>query len=588
MDEKIRLYSMEELYHYGLDEVVKLFLERQTAEMKRLAEYNETSRKLTNALEEIRLLKAKLYGSSTETAGSLGIDKKENEHPNESQDTSESGRPESSSDLKSTDEGRTKERRRPKRSSGCMKKQREGLPVIDVDDTIDEKDLKEIFGNGKISELPPAGYDVVRMRPAFCYIEHHNIHVYKSGKKIVRACLTEKLLPHSDISSSTMAYMLNGRFAMNLPANRICQEMARNGYPINRQRVYSLTEHFAFKVFELVIERMKQVMFSTRHIQADETEIIMNEKRKDGHVVASRMWVYLTSERNEAALPKVVIYQFELTRGTDNLRDFIQGFSGTITRDAYASYIVIDKDKEIDITVSGCMTHARRKYVDALKALSGFRYLEKAEKEKVPAYVAAKKIGKIFTADKKLNDLEPGERLARRQIEVAPLVDDFFEYVHSFKDTDFTKGGLSYKAFNYSKNQEKYLRLFLTDGHIPLENSASERKVISVALGRNGWKTIATIDGATAAGYMYSLAETAKENGARPYYYYKYLLEKAGALQKKHEDDGIENLEYLDPMMPWSEEYRQYEKSEILRDNSIQRQIALDEQTKNTQNVNAL
>ena len=139
MEEKIRLYSIEELYHYGLDEVVKLFLERQTAEMKRLAEYNETSRKLTNALEEIRLLKAKLYGPSTETAGSLGIDKKENEHPNESQDTSESDCPKSVSDLKSTDGERTKERRRPKRSSGCMKKQREGLPVIDVDDIIGKK-----------------------------------------------------------------------------------------------------------------------------------------------------------------------------------------------------------------------------------------------------------------------------------------------------------------------------------------------------------------------------------------------------------------------------------------------------------------
>ncbi|MCQ2502037.1 MAG: IS66 family transposase, partial [Lachnospiraceae bacterium] len=420
------------------------------------------------------------------------------------------------------------------------------------------------------------------MRPAFCYIEHHNIHVYKSGKKIIRACLTEKLLPHSDISSSTMAYILNGRFVMHLPANRICQEMARNGYPINRQRIYSLTEYFAFKRFELVIERMKQVMFSTGHIQADETEIVMNEKRKDGHVVASRMWVYLTSERNESDLPKVVIYQFELTRCTDHLRSFISGFSGTITSDAYASYIIIDKDEGVDVTVSGCMTHARRKYVDALKALSGFRYLTKEEKEKVPAYVAAKKIGRIFSADKKLNDLEPADRLARRQTEVAPLVDEFFEYVHSFKDTDFSKGGLSYKAFNYSKNQEKYLRLFLSDGHIPLENSASERKVISVALGRNGWKTIATIDGATAAGYMYSLAETAKENGARPYYYYKYLLEKAGALQKEHENDAITDLEYLDPMMPWSDEYRQYEKSELARDNSIQRQLALDEQTKNT------
>lgn len=108
----------------------------------------------------------------------------------------------------------------------------------------------------------------------------------------------------------------------------------------------------------------------------------MNEKRKDDHVVSSRMWAYLTSERNEACLPKVVIYQYELSRGTEKLKSFIEGFSGTITSDGYISYISVDKDDTNDIQVSGCMTHNRRKYIDALKALSGFRYLNKKKKKK--------------------------------------------------------------------------------------------------------------------------------------------------------------------------------------------------------------
>lgn len=581
MEEQIRLYSRDELQDKGIEKVIELFLERQAADVRRLADYAELSQKLTNAYEEIRLLKAKLYGPSTETASSLGINSSD-EAGKEKQNSDDSCSSTDGAAIRNTE---AKERLRPRRKAGCMDQQRRELPVIEVEDTIPEDKLHDVFGTGKISELPPAGYDVVRMRPAFCYIEHHNIHIYKSGKTIIRASAAEKLLPHSDISSSTMAYILNGRFVMNLPANRICQELARNGYPMNRQRVYYLSEYFAFHVFELVVERMKQVMFSTGHIQADETEIVMNEKRKDDHVVSSRMWAYLTSERNEACLPKVVIYQYELSRGTEKLKSFIEGFSGTITSDGYISYISVDKDDTNDIQVSGCMTHNRRKYIDALKALSGFRYLNKEEKEKVPAYVAAKKISEIFNADKALNSLEPDERLARRQTEVAPLVDDFFEYVHSFSDTDFAKGSLTYKAIQYSKNQEKYLRMFLTDGHIPLENSASERAIITVALGRNGWKTIATIDGATASGYMYSLAETAKRNGARPYYYFKYLLERAGALQKEHEADPITELEYLDSMMPWSAEYREYEKSELDHDNRIMRQLDTFESTKSTENT---
>jgi len=104
----------------------------------------------------------------------------------------------------------------------------------------------------------------------------------------------------------------------------------------------------------------------------------------------------------------------------------------------------------------------------------------------------------------------------------------------------------------------------------------------TVALGRNNWKTISTIDGATATGYMYSLAETAKRNGANPYYYYKYLLEKSGALLEEHKENSSSELEYLDPMMPWSAEYRAYEKAEMQREHDILSQLLANVNTKNT------
>ena len=84
-----------------------------------------------------------------------------------------------------------------------------------------------------------------------------------------------------------------------------------------------------------------------------------------------------------------------------------------------------------------------------------------------------------------------------------------------------------------------------------------------------------------------SLAETARRNGARPYYYFKYLLERAAVLQKQHENDPITELKYLDPMMPWSEEYKKYERSEIENDNQILRQLVAGKTTKSTENANA-
>ena len=47
---------------------------------------------------------------------------------------------------------------------------------------------------------------------------------------------------------------------------------------------------------------------------------------------------------------------------------------------------------------------------------------------------------------------------------------------------------------------------------------------------------------------LYSLAETAKANGLKPYEYFKYALD--GMLQ--HMDD--DPADYIDTLMPWSEQ----------------------------------
>jgi hypothetical protein len=55
-----------------------------------------------------------------------------------------------------------------------------------------------------------------------------------------------------------------------------------------------------------------------------------------------------------------------------------------------------------------------------------------------------------------------------------------------------------------------------------------------------------------------TLIETARANGADPYYYLKYLMEQ---MPKHLYEKG---REYMPEMMPWSEKYRQYETRERL------------------------
>ena len=66
------------------------------------------------------------------------------------------------------------------------------------------------------------------------------------------------------------------------------------------------------------------------------------------------------------------------------------------------------------------------------------------------------------------------ERLDNRQKSVKPLVDAFFEWLKSIDTTLMDKSGTLYHAINYAVNQEPYLRAFLDDPIIPLDNNDAE------------------------------------------------------------------------------------------------------------------
>ncbi len=62
------------------------------------------------------------------------------------------------------------------------------------------------------------------------------------------------------------------------------------------------------------------------------------------------------------------------------------------------------------------------------------------------------------------------------------------------------------------------------------------------------WLYAKSIYGAAASAVIYSITETAKLNGLRPYSYLTYLLET----MKNHQADT--NYDFIDTLLPWSKE----------------------------------
>ena len=92
----------------------------------------------------------------------------------------------------------------------------------------------------------------------------------------------------------------------------------------------------------------------------------------------------------------------------------------------------------------------------------------------------------------------------------------------------------------------RYLRVFLEDGEVPLDNNATESTLRGFCIGKHNWRLIDTIRGAKSSAIIYSITETAKANNLKVYEYVEYLLTEI----PKHEDDT--NLDFLDDLLPWS------------------------------------
>ena len=210
------------------------------------------------------------------------------------------------------------------------------------------------------------------------------------------------------------------------------------------------------------------------------------------------------------------------TRSSENVLDFLDGFSGILVSDAFGGCHAIDRKEHIPIRNANCLAHARRSFADALKVMKKSGPGKQRVKKSV-AYQALDRIASLYALEEQWKDLSPEERYNRRQEHSKPLVEAYFAWIKTI-DPETVVSENTRKGLRYSINQEQYLKVFLDDGSVPIDNSACERAIRPFRVGRNNWHICDSIYGAKASAVVYSLVETAKANRLKPYEHLKHLL----------------------------------------------------------------
>ena len=416
--------------------------------------------------------------------------------------------------------------------------------------SVSEESLDDFYGRGNWRRMPDEVYKRLRHEPESWTVEVHTVEVYVGTNgdhqdEFMRGSRPKDLLRNSIVTPSLLASILNVKYVNSSALHRIEQEFERNGVNISRQTMSNWIIKCADRYFTPFVERMKQELLTLHVTQSDETptQVISDSDRSNSKCY---MWVHRSGEFYRER--PIVIYEYQKGRDHQKPLDFYRDYKGILVTDSLQQYHLVDK-KLPDVTNANCWAHARRAFADAVKAMD--KKNPQMVRQSV-AYRALQKISEFYNADTELKELSSQERLQKRQEEIRPLVEEFFawtkEQVEQCTVPPKTKTG---QGLNYLINQKAYLKVFLTDGDVPIDNSASERAIRTFCIGKKNWMFHNTANGASASAMVYSISETAKLNNLRPYYYFKYILTE---LPKLCDEQGNINPADLDHLMPWAEE----------------------------------
>ena len=330
--------------------------------------------------------------------------------------------------------------------------------------------------------------------------------------------LVNEVFDGSILTPGFASYLAYHKYELGIPFNHLEKHFANTlGLPISKSNMADYMAKTA-EALTPVYERMKEDLLNTRTkvIHADETTLTLSKQahpdRKKSYV-----FVYASSFYDDR---QIHIYEFNETRAVDPGSSYLKDFNGYIECDDYPGYDKLRKSKP-SIKLQRCWAHARRKYMDIIKAMP-----KEARNRSIAFKIVAKMDALFRIEDKAHKDKVFGQGLIDlRHREELPIIDQIHDLI--FNCTP--KQGSAFEgAVNYTKKIWDDLLPYLDEPYLELSNNLAERCVKPFVVNRKVFQTSGSETGAIYTVKLFSIIRTAIINGLDPYRYIKYVLENIG------------------------------------------------------------
>ena len=393
------------------------------------------------------------------------------------------------------------------------------VPRIDIEHDIDEVD-KQCACGCTMERIGEEVTERLQTIPEQIFAERHIRPKYAckncegSGDEdrlAVRIAPTPpSIIPGSIVTPGLLAFILVNKFVDHLPYYRQEQRFARIGVHISRQDMSNWTIRSAKRIAPL-IERYRQLIREGPVVQMDETR--MQVRNEPGRTDTATSWMWLA--RGGPVDAPVTLYAYHTSRGTAHPMQLLQGYSGYLQTDGYEVYQRVARDYPA-ITLAGCWAHARRKFHEAAAA---------SKKKTGAAHEGMKRIESLYRIERVLRDteLDPREFVDQRREQVQPVLTKFKSWLEKKVNSIPPQSALG-KAVNYTLNQWEYLVRYLDLPELTPDNNAAERAIRPFVMGRKNWLASGAPHGAESSCAVYSLIETARQNGMNPYAYLHHVF----------------------------------------------------------------
>jgi transposase len=324
-----------------------------------------------------------------------------------------------------------------------------------------------------------------------------------------------------------LAHVLVSKFADHLPLYRQSVIYAREGVELDRALLADWVGASSALLRPLV-DAIHRYVLCAKKLHADDTPIPVLAPG-NGKTKTARLWTYVRDDRpSGSAEPAAVWFAYSPDRKGMHPQTHLAKFKGILQADAFAGFNALFETGTI--REAACWAHARRKFFD----------LHDARPSAVTAE-ALRRIGELYVIETDIRGKPPNVRREMRQARSLPLINDFEIWLRTTL-LKLSRKSDTTAAIMYSLNLWPALKLYCDDGSVEIDNSAAERALRGIAIGRRNYLFAGADSGGERAAAIYSLIGTAKLNGVDPEAWLRYVL--------THIADHPVNR--VDELLPWN------------------------------------